>query len=400
MSVGLKKLGLVKTFALLSLITFLITGIILSYIVSRHIEKDAISNKLKITQFAIKTITDDKKTSLSSLQNELINLNLSDYYIWDKKGTLLLSSFSHSKNIQSNTRYIESNFPEINKALPKYEVYRKNSLLVKFSIDNKKDELQYYVIITFPFEEIKNHVAMLNKSISVTLTGGLLLLYFLLLEIIIKASKRLVKQKEDVELKNDELVEVYKKLNNSFNSTIQVISDAIDARDSYTAGHSDRVMNYSVAIGKKLNMNDESIEHLRLAALLHDIGKIGISDEVLLKPGKLTDEEYTIIKKHPQIAVNILKSVDAFNILLPSILHHHERYDGKGYPQNISAEDIPLNARIISIADTFDAMTSNRPYRKALSFDKAIHEIESNKDKQFDPYIASVFIEIIKKENF
>lgn len=400
MSVGIKKIGLVKTFALLSLITFLITGVILSYIVSRHIEKDAINNKLKIIQFIISNITDDKKSSLASLQNELINLNPSEYYIWNNKGTLLLSSFAHSKNLQSNNLYIESDFPEIHKVLPKYKVYKKNDLQIKFSTVNKKDGLQYFVLITFPFEEIKSHIEMLNKNIFITLIGGLLLLYFLLFEIINKASKKLVKQKEDVELKNEELVEVYKKLNNSFNSTIQVITDAIDARDSYTAGHSNRVMSYSIAIGRKLNMNEESIEQLRLAALLHDIGKIGISDEVLLKPDKLSDNEYEIIKKHPQIATNILKSVDAFNILLPSILHHHERYDGRGYPHNLSAEDIPLNARIISVADTFDAMTSNRPYRKALPFEKAINEIEANKEKQFDPYIASVFIEIIKKENF
>lgn len=400
MSVGIKKIGLVKTFALLSLITFLITGVILSYIVSRHIEKDAINNKLKIIQFALNNFTNDESFFTTSLQNRLIKMESSEYYIWDSKGTLLLGSSINPKNIQTNISYVESNFPEIQKILPKYEINNENNLLVKFSKIDKKNNFQYYIMLVFPIKEIRDHIDMLNKNISVILIGGLLLLYFLLLGIISKASKKLVKQKEDVELKNEELVEVYKKLNNSFNSTIQVITDAIDARDSYTAGHSNRVMSYSIAIGRKLNMNEESIEQLRLAALLHDIGKIGISDEVLLKPDKLSDNEYEIIKKHPQIATNILKSVDAFNILLPSILHHHERYDGRGYPHNLSAEDIPLNARIISVADTFDAMTSNRPYRKALPFEKAINEIEANKEKQFDPYIASVFIEIIKNENF
>lgn len=403
LSIGIKKLGLVKSFAFLSLITFFITGIGLSYIISRHIEKDSINNKLKLIQFALNSIPNDKNSFSALLKKNLINLNASEYYLWNNKGELLINSPLNSKEIQADIPHTELNFPKSDKKIPNYKIYQNTftnikTLIVRSSIVDEKGNFQYFITIVFPFEEITGHIDMLNQNIILTVTGGLLLLYILLIGIIRKASLKLIKQKNEVEVKNKELIEVYEKLNISFHSTIQVVSNAVDARDSYTAGHSNRVVDYSLAIGKKLNMTEESINQLYLAALMHDIGKIGISDLILHKSAKLSDEEYEIIKSHPQIGTDILKSVEAFDVLLPSILHHHERYDGRGYPDNLSAEAIPLNARIIAIADTFDAMTSDRPYRKALSTEKAINEIEINKGKQFDPHIASIFIDFIKNK--
>ena len=172
--------------------------------------------------------------------------------------------------------------------------------------------------------------------------------------------------------------------------------EALDAKDEYTAGHSRRVKEYSVGIAQRMKMREKDIDLLKKAALLHDIGKIGIPDILLHKASRLSDEEYAVIKSHPAIGATILKSIKSFRDLVPSVYHHHERFDGKGYPSGIQGEKIPLYARIIAIADSFDAMTSNRPYRKSFSMEMAMSELERNKGIQFDPHITGIFIEILK----
>jgi len=174
---------------------------------------------------------------------------------------------------------------------------------------------------------------------------------------------------------------------------VMALSGALDARDKYTAGHSRRVMEYAVGIAKHLKLPERDVGRLKISALLHDIGKIGVSDTVLHKESGLSDKEFAVIKKHPEIGANILKAVGAFKDLVPVVYHHHERFDGIGYPQGIYGEQIPLYARIIAIADSFDAMTSTRPYRKALRIENALLEIELNGGKQFDPSISNIFID-------
>jgi len=174
---------------------------------------------------------------------------------------------------------------------------------------------------------------------------------------------------------------------------VMALSNALDARDKYTAGHSRRVMEYSVGIAKHLNLPEKDVYKLKTSALLHDIGKIGISDVILHKEFGISDKELTAIKKHPEIGTNILRAIGSFRDLVPIVYHHHERFDGTGYPQGIYGEQIPLLARIIAIADSFDAMTSTRHYRKALSIDSALLEIELNGGKQFDPSISNIFVD-------
>jgi len=174
---------------------------------------------------------------------------------------------------------------------------------------------------------------------------------------------------------------------------VMALSNALDARDKYTAGHSRRVMEYSAGIAKHLKLPERDIYKLRISALLHDIGKIGISDVILHKEYGISDKEFAAIKKHPEIGTEILKAVGSFKDLVPIVYHHHERFDGKGYPQGIYGEQIPLLARIIAIADSFDAMTSTRHYRKAFDIESALLEIELNGGKQFDPSISNIFID-------
>lgn len=180
--------------------------------------------------------------------------------------------------------------------------------------------------------------------------------------------------------------------------TIQALSKTIEAKDKYTCGHANRVKEYAVKLAKAMNLKDKEVENIETAALLHDIGKIGIDDYILKKPDKLTNEEYDMIKQHPVIGADIIKDVDFLKGIVNTVKHHHERYDGKGYPDGLSGDDIPLAAAILTVADAFDAMTSDRPYRQALEKEKAIDEIKNSEGKQFHPKLTKVFIEIIKNE--
>ncbi|RLQ95436.1 HD domain-containing phosphohydrolase [Falsibacillus albus] len=181
-------------------------------------------------------------------------------------------------------------------------------------------------------------------------------------------------------------------------SFFTVIAAALDARDPYTAGHSQRVADYSLLIGEKAQLSADQLNWLVKSALLHDIGKIGIKDDILLKDGKLTNEEFNQIKEHPLIGAQILSEVNLpenMRQLLPGIKHHHERVDGKGYPSGLAGKDIPVFGRIIAIADAYDAMTSNRPYRKGMNPDKALAIINDGRGTQWDEHYAGIFLEIM-----
>jgi HD-GYP domain-containing protein (c-di-GMP phosphodiesterase class II) len=176
---------------------------------------------------------------------------------------------------------------------------------------------------------------------------------------------------------------------------IGTLAHALDARDTYTAGHSRRVSGYSCAIGRALKLTGGALEELRIGALLHDIGKMGIADSVLQKDGKLTAEEWALIQQHPAIGRRILEGVAGFQIYLPTVELHHENWDGTGYPHGLRGDDVPLAARIVHVADAYDAMTSSRPYRSAMSREEAIRILRQNAGTQFDPGIIPVFVGLI-----
>jgi diguanylate cyclase (GGDEF)-like protein len=183
----------------------------------------------------------------------------------------------------------------------------------------------------------------------------------------------------------------------AYTTTIYALTAAIDAKDHYTFGHSQRVAEYATVLASALDLDKSYIESIREAALLHDVGKIGIPENILTKAGKLTDEEYEIVKKHVEMSLAIIKHLPSLNYTVPAVLGHHERWDGRGYPRGIMGENIPLAARCLAIIDAFDAMTSNRPYRTALSVESALNEIKNNIGYQFDPKLANLFIELVRK---
>lgn len=192
--------------------------------------------------------------------------------------------------------------------------------------------------------------------------------------------------------------ELYAKMRKMYLETIRALAAAIDAKDPYTKGHSERVAQMAVSLARELNLPEGEIENLEYSALLHDIGKIGIDEKILRKDDGLTNEEYDKIKKHTITGAKIIEPVDFLKNSYQAIYHHHERFNGNGYPDGIKEEDIPLAARIISVADAYDAMNSDRPYRKRLSKDKIIKELKDQSGKQFDPKIVKALISILERE--
>lgn len=190
---------------------------------------------------------------------------------------------------------------------------------------------------------------------------------------------------------------LYQNIRNNYLKTVRGFALAVEAKDKYTHGHSENVMKFTVILAKHMGLVGKDIEQIKYAGLLHDIGKIGVDEAILNKPGKLTPNEFEQIKKHPELGSRILSNVPFFESLVPLIKHHHEFYNGKGYPDGLSGENIPYGARILSVADAYEAMTSNRPYRKALSNEVAFNIMRKEKNNQFDPKIADAFLDVMKK---
>lgn len=209
--------------------------------------------------------------------------------------------------------------------------------------------------------------------------------------LLIESGLKSVNQMRTISRMNDNLEKAYI-------DSIEILRHTVEAKDPYTKGHSDRVSEYAVLLGKKLNLTNEDIEKLKIGGLFHDIGKIGIPDSILLKESKLTDEEYIKIKEHPVIGYNILENADMFKNILDIIKYHHERFDGNGYPEKLAGENIPYLSRITSVVDSFDAMTSKRSYRDSLPMDVVKSEILQNFGSQFDPEIGIAFLDILDND--
>ena len=214
--------------------------------------------------------------------------------------------------------------------------------------------------------------------------------------LLIESGIKSISQMNEIKKINAELTDTYEKLEQAYLESIETLRYTVEAKDTYTRGHSDRVSEYSVLIGKTLNLPENDIKTLQIGGLFHDVGKIGVPDIILQKESKLTDDEYSEIKNHPSIGAHILSTATIFKDIIPIVKHHHERYDGKGYPSQLKGEEIPYLARIAAIADSFDAMTSKRTYRDSLPMETVISEFKRCKGTQFDPGLTDVFLDILE----
>ncbi len=188
---------------------------------------------------------------------------------------------------------------------------------------------------------------------------------------------------------------LYHNIRNNYLKTVRGFALAVEAKDQYTHGHSENVMKFTVVLARKIGLSPQDVEQIKYAGLLHDIGKIGVSEAILNKPGRLSDEEFEEIRKHPELGARIISDVPFLKSLVPLVRHHHEFYNGAGYPDGIAGENIPFGARVLSVADAFEAMTSDRPYRKSLPRTVATDILRKESGTQFDPSIVDAFLAML-----
>ncbi|TDT71915.1 putative nucleotidyltransferase with HDIG domain [Hypnocyclicus thermotrophus] len=255
----------------------------------------------------------------------------------------------------------------------------------KLNFLNKFNEENYYTPINFEKEKALL-LPIINKN---DIIGKVLLFRQKILSPKELELLNIILSQFAVVCKNYFLLENSK---NHYYNIVKALIKAIEAKDKYTKGHTSRVAKLSKEIALILNLPKNHVETIEMAAFLHDVGKIGIRDSVLLKPGKLSNEEYEEIKKHPEFGFEIIKDIEGMDKIAEIIKYHHERWDGKGYPEGLKGYHTPLEARIIAIADCYDAMTTARPYRKALSHEIALKEIKKYSGSQFDPILSNLFI--------
>ena len=223
------------------------------------------------------------------------------------------------------------------------------------------------------------------------------------LELLIESCVKSIKQmrtikayRDDLDRKNKQLEQMYTSLGDSYMEVISALRLIVDARDFYTRGHSDRVSCFALKIAHQMGRDDGFCERVRLAGLFHDVGKVAVPDSVLLKPGRLNMPEYELIMLHPEKGCEILKAISAFAGIAEIVREHHERFDGSGYPDGIAGDDIIEEARLIAVADAFDAMTSHRLYRENLTFDHAVEELKEGSGTQFDPDAVTAFLKVLE----
>ncbi len=210
--------------------------------------------------------------------------------------------------------------------------------------------------------------------------------------------RRVEERTAELTKKNREIEELFHRLSCTYQTTLEALAIALDTRDSETLGHSVRVAAYTVTVARRMGIVDPELTDIYRGALLHDVGKIGVPDAILRKPGKLNAEEWVEMRKHPEIGDRILQGIQFLDGARPIVRAHQERYDGKGYPEGLKGREIPLGARIFAVVDTLDAMTSDRPYRKAQSYEAAYDEITRFRGVQFDPDVVDAFLKIPKQE--
>ncbi len=221
-----------------------------------------------------------------------------------------------------------------------------------------------------------------------------LALYAALALLVRTASLTLRRQTVALKKRTRELMESYRRLEVSSLEAIETLNATVDAKDPYTAGHSQRVQEIALAVARELEIAPERLDAVRFAALLHDIGKLRVPDTILLKPGPLTKDEYEVIKRHPSDGANIVSKLGRLREAMPLIRHHHERWDGKGYPDRLAGHDIPVEACVVGLADAWDAMTTDRPYHRALTSEEAAEQVRVGRGTQFAPQVVDAFFRL------
>ena len=410
-NVIISRLSLIQRFSILCFTALILFGIALGWVVSNALERNMLKSAHDQTaetvagyvqaEFApgdfLAPKTGAEYDSFSTKVRTIpLGATVSKLKFWNRGGVVIWSQDRElvGKSFPDNEHLYAALGGAVGTCIsgPSHINGKYNNL----GAEPRGDVLELYVPITFTDEceiigvvEVYEDMGPLYASIAsqrrivwLSLGGGFSLLFLVLYGIVSKASGKI--QAQSAELK-DMVVNL-----------TGAMAHALDAKSPWTKGHSERVGMYSEQVALKMGLPKAEIKNLRIAGLLHDIGKIGTYDSLLEKPGRLTPEEFAIVKKHPEQGVKILSGIKQLEDIIPLIAHHHERYDGKGYPAGIGGEKIPLGARILHVADSFEAITDNRPYRRARGYREAIREIKRHTGRQFDPEVVEAFLEVLR----
>ncbi len=236
-------------------------------------------------------------------------------------------------------------------------------------------------------------LGMANAEVSIGLIG--IVIFSIPLAMIWYSTHLYMGKSHAIRTQNEALRIANERLETSYLSTIRALAAAIDAKDHYTHGHSEMTMRYAVGTARELGLDEEQIANVHIAALLHDVGKIGIPDSLLNKPSKLSQEEWQIMKEHPVLGANLILQVELLSSAVEAVRHHHERYDGMGYPSGLRGEEIPISAQIIAVADSFQAITSSRPYRPARTVAEGLTELRRCVGAQFSPRVVEAMHRVV-----
>lgn len=412
---GGSSVSLLQRFALVSLVVFAALGVGLNYRFSQSIEETAIDGAVQTAQDTLQArliaqvprdklksamVDDDKRRAFErALATGVLSQRTVRVKVWDEWGRVIYSSDKH---------IIGEKFPlkdELKDAIagkPEAEI---SSLT---SAENRGDRalgsklLEVYLPIRYPhdphvygvfeiyqlYAPVARQIADTERMVTINLSAGLLVLYLLLFGIVGSGSRTIARQQKALVRYTDEL-------EGSYNQTIASLAAAVDVRDTSTEEHSIRVTELSVALATWLGWNEEAIRAVQRGALLHDVGKIGISDSILLKPGPLTTEEWGEMCKHPVIGYTMLRAISFLDPSLAIVRHHHERWDGTGYPDGLRGDEIPESARLFAVVDAYDAITADRPYRRGSSHSVAMEIILGDAGSHFDPRIVSAFADMM-----
>jgi putative nucleotidyltransferase with HDIG domain len=414
------KWSLHKKFSVISFLIIFTLGLLLAYGLSNYINNHFLQlNALNTIRFSQKNILNvltakDFKQPLSIRTAAKIKKHLSNSVpeevkrvkIWNTEGVIIYSE---------NYKLIGKKYP-IEDELAEALRDKVGSDLTDLSKSENLDDLDLHgelIEIYVPVKknskivgafEIYMDSNLLQEGIKeaqyrvwLSVTVGLLILYITLYQVVKQGSDTIEAQKRAmIELNSRiDLVEDFQ--SQTYSGSIKALLAALEARDNYTAGHAIRVTEYSMRLGEGLGFSQEELKRLEEAALLHDIGKIGVPEYILNKEAKLTNEEFDLMKKHSEIGADILRAMSCANDRAEIIRYHHERFDGNGYPAGLKGREIPMEARILSVADTYDTLTSNRPYRKKLSHCKAVTILRDCKGQQLDADLVELFIEVIER---
>jgi HD-GYP domain-containing protein (c-di-GMP phosphodiesterase class II) len=285
---------------------------------------------------------------------------------------------------------------ELNELTRRHHLHQMFEVYAPIENKSKSRAIGAYEIYANP-SALNRLIGSRRTMLWLAVAGVFLALWAALALLVRGASVTLRRQNTKLRARTARLVESNRLLEESALEAVESLNATVDAKDPYTAGHSQRVQRIAVAIGEELGLERERLAILRFAGLFHDIGKIGVPDAILTKPARLTELEYEIVKRHPEDGARIVGRLHRLHATVPAVLHHHERWDGNGYPDGLSAERIPLEAAIVGLADAVDAMTTDRPYSAARTLDDATEEIILNRGTQFAPAVVDAFVALVRR---